>query len=300
MVTRALAFVVTLIAAVAVFEAFAERSIAANHADLVGVEIYDVLERATRPSVDVERIYVGDSVARQFFPPGGEPHLRVRFLTTNATISLAGDYYLVEEAFRYCPNARDIVLVTRPEKLQTNLDLSDHQDYFSAFFHRPDEITELWRVKGDRRLTASQAAHWLLPGAMAINNSWRQDPRALTRRGAVRARDVILVPTTVGLSPVAAHFVPRLRALAAARGGTLRIVSVPLPDTEPWADPSRILNDAIMYLGRERFGDGVHIGPVGMKSCAGTAIARRFAEWHGLLADLPLAQVPADQRCEKN
>ena len=297
---RAFAFLLTLIAAVAVFEVFAERSIAANNADLVGVEIYDVLERAARPSADVERVYIGDSVARQFFPPGGEPNSRVRFLTTNATISLAGDYYLVEETFRHCPNARDIVLVTRPEKLQTNLDLADHQDYFSAFFHRPDEISELWRVKADRRLTSSQAAHWLLPGVMAINNLWRQDPRALTRRGAVRVRDVILVPTTVSLSPVAAHFVPRLRALAAARGGTLRIVSVPLPESEPWTDPSRILNDAIMYLGRESFGDGVHLGPVGMKSCAGTGIARRFAQLHGLLADLPLAQVPADQRCEKD
>lgn len=294
---RALAFLVTLIAAVAVLERVAERSVAANTADLIGVEIYDVLSRAAQPGPAVERVYVGDSVARQFFPPGGEPHARVRFLTTNATISLAGDYYLVEDAFRHCPNARDIVLVTRPEKLQTNLDPPDHQDYFSAFFHRPDEITELWRLKGDRRLAASQAAHWLLPGVMAINNLWRQDPRALTRRGAIRQRDVILVPTAVALSSVAAHYVPRLRALAAARGGTLRIVSVPLPETEPWIDPSRIFTDDIMYLARESFGDGVHLGPIGMRSCAGTAIARRFAEAHGLLDDLPRAQVPADQRC---
>jgi len=91
---------------------------------------------------------------------------------------------------------------------------------------------------------------------------------------------------------------PRLRALAAARGGTLRVISVPLPETEPWADPQRIFSGDIMYLARDVFGDGVHLGPVGMKSCAGTAIARRFADAHGLAADLPLAQVPADQRCE--
>lgn len=277
----------------------AERRVAADPTDLVGAEIYDVLQRAAAPGPDVERVYVGDSVARQFFPPGGEPHPRVKFLTTNATITIAGDYYLAEEAFRRCPRARDIVLVTRPEKLQTNLDPPDHQDYFSAFFHRPGEIREMWSVKHDRRLALAQAVQLALPGMMAINNLWRQNPKALTR-ASYRVRDVIVVPTLVSLSPVAAHFLPRLRALAASRGGTLRIVSVLLPDTEPWADRDHIFDDGIGYLPRETFGDGVHVGPVGMKSCAGTSIARRFSEAHGLLEDLPRAQVPADQRCERD
>lgn len=295
---RALAFFVTLVAAVAAFEVFAERRLVATNHELVGVEIYDVLERASMPRPDVERIYIGDSVARQFFAPGDEPHGRVLFLTTNATVSLAGDYYLVEEAFQRSPNARDIVLVTRPEKLQTNLDPPDHQDYFSAFFHRPTEIAEVWRVKHDRRLAVSQATHWLLPGVMAMNNVWRQNPKALAHKSAPRQRDVIVVPTTVALSPVSAHFIPRLQGLARSRGGTLRVVSVPLPETEPWTDPSRIFDDEILYLPRDVFGDGVHLGPVGMKPCAGTAIARRFAELHGLAADLPLPKVPAGQRCE--
>jgi hypothetical protein len=297
---RAPVFVVTLAAAVLVFEALAERRIAADPSVLVGVEIYDVMRRAAEPGPNVERIYVGDSVARQFFPPGGEPHGRVRFLTTNATVSLAGDFYLAEEAFRRCPKARDIVIVSRPEKLQTNLDPADHQDYFSAFFHRPDEIAELWRVKHDRRLAVAQVVYSALPGIMAINNLWRQSPAPLTRRNPVRPRDVILVPTPVALSPVSAHFVARLRSLAAARGGRLRIVSVPLPDTEPWADASKIFDDDIMYLPRGMFGDGVHLGPVGMKSCAGTEIAERFAALHGLTADLPRAQAPADERCWRN
>lgn len=294
---RAAAFVVTLIGAVAGFEAIAERRIAARDPDLVGVEIYDVLDRATEPGPGVARVYIGDSVARQFFPPGDEPHARVRFLTTNATITIAGDYYLAEAAFRHSPRARDIVLVTRPEKLQTNLNPPEHQDYFSAFFHRPAEIREMWSVKRDRRLAVAQAVHWMLPGAMALNNLWRQSPKALTPP-SFRVRDVIVVPTLVSLSPVAAHFVPRLRALAASRGGTLRIVSVPLPDSEPWTDRDHIFDDEIMYLPRESFGDGVHLGPVGMRPCAGTAIGRRFAEAHGLLDDLPAAQLPVDRRCE--
>jgi len=297
-VTRAAAYLVTLIAAVAALEALAERRVAANRDDLVGVEIYDVLDRAARPGPDVERVYVGDSVARQFFPPGAEPHSRVRFLTTNATISLAGDFYLAEDAFRHCPNARDIVIVSRPEKLASNLDPPDQQDYFSAFFHRPDETKELWGVKHDRRLAAAQLVQWVLPGVMAVNNLWRQDPAALKRRGVVQPRDVIVVPTLVQLSPVASHFLARLGALAASRGGTVRVVSVPLPDTEPWADSSHIFSDDILYLPRGVFGDGVHLGPVGMKSCAGTDVARRFAELHGLVADLPRAQAPAGQRCE--
>lgn len=295
---RPLVFVVTLIAAVAALEAFAGRRIAARDPALVGVEIYDALERAAAPGPDVERIYIGDSVARQFFPPGGEPHSRVRFLTTNATISIAGDYYLVEEAFRNSPKARDVVLVSRPENLQVNLDTPGNQDYFSAFFHRPREVRDLWRLKHDSRLALAQTVHGVLPGVMALNNMWRQNPPALARRGNLRVRDVILVPTVVTLSEIAASYLPRIRALAASRGGTLRLISVPLPDTEPWADPSGLFSDRIHYLGRERFGDGVHLGPIGMKSCAGTALARRFAEIHGLLADLPNALVPAGQRCE--
>lgn len=297
---RAFAFLVTLIAAVAVFEAFAERRIAAGDPNLVGAEIYDALTRAAAPGPDVERVYIGDSVARQFFPPGGEPHARVRFLTTNATISLAGDFYLVEQAFRHSPNARDVVLVSRPENLQVNLDTPGNQDYFSAFFHRPGEIRDVWAVKHDTRLALSQIVHGILPGVMATNNLWRQSPPGLARRSNPRVRDVILVPTTVTLSTIAAHFLPRIRALAASRGGTLRVISVPLPDTEPWADPAGIFSDAILYMPRAAFGDGVHLGPVGMKSCAGTGVARRFAELHGLLADLPVALVPATQRCEGN
>lgn len=296
---RALAFVITLIAAVAAFEALAARRINAGDPELVGVEIYDALKRASLAGRDVERIYVGDSVARQFFSPGAEPHPRVRFLTTNATISIAGDYYLLEEAFRRNPNARDIVLVSRPENLQVNLDTPGNQDYFSAFFHGPREIREVWHVKHDTRLALAQAVHGVLPGVMALNNLWRQHPPALTRRADPRVRDVITVPTVVTLSEIAARFLPRIAALAASRGGTLRVVSVPLPETEPWADPSNIFSAPILYLPRAAFfGDGVHLGPLGMKSCAGTSIARRFAEVHGLLADLAAAQVPAAERCE--
>lgn len=297
-VKRALAFVVTLITAVAVFEAFAVRRITAGDPALVGVEIYDALRRAALPGPEVERIYVGDSVARQFFPPGAEPHPRVRFLTTNATISIAGDYYLLETAFRQNPKARDIVLVARPENLQVNLDTPGNQDYFSAFFHGPAEIRDVWNVKHDMRLALTQAVHGVLPGVMAVNNLWRQDPPALARRAAPRVRDVITVPTVVTLSEIAARFLPRIAALAASRGGTLRVVSVPLPDSEPWVDPSGIYGAPIMYLPREVFGDGVHLGPLGMKSCAGTAIATRFAAAYGLLADLAAAQVPAAARCE--
>jgi hypothetical protein len=297
-VKRALAFVITLVCAIAAFEAWAERRIAAGDPDLVGVEIYDALKRAAISSPGVERIYVGDSVARQFFSPGTEPHERVRFLTTNATISIAGDYYLLEEAFRRNPGARDIVLVSRPENLQVNLDTPGNQDYFSAFFNAPGQVKDVWHVKRDSRLASSQIVHSVLPGVMAVNNMWRQDPRALKRRVAHRERDVILVPTVVTLSDIAAYYLPRIEALAVSRGGNLRVISVPLPDTEPWTDPAGIFDAPILYLPRADFGDGVHLGPIGMKSCAGTGIAARFAARYGLVADLPVAQAPPAERCE--
>lgn len=296
--TRALAFVVTLMLAVAACEALAERRIASHDEDLVGVEIYDALRRAAAPGPEVERVYVGDSVARQFFPPGSEPNPRLRFLTTNATISLAGDFFLLEEAFRHAPNARDIVLVTRPETLRLDLDQPSSQNYFSTFFHRPAEIREMWAVTRDRRLAVAQSVHWLLPGLMAVNNLWRQDPPAFVRRGPTRARDIITVPTPVTLSPVGAHFLSRMAALAASRGGRLRVVAVPLPDSEPWVDAGHLLNAPIMYLPRAVFGDGVHVGPVGMLPCTGTEVARTFAAAGGLLADLPAGTLAPGKGCQ--
>ena len=61
-----------------------------------------------------ESIHLGDSVARQLFPPqDDESHL-----TINASILLSGQYYLIQEATKHNPNLKSIYLGVTPGSLR--------------------------------------------------------------------------------------------------------------------------------------------------------------------------------------
>jgi hypothetical protein len=295
-------FGVGLVISLGLFESVAARRIAAaGGANVIGGEVAELRRITAQPDARVERVYVGDSVARQFFPPGQEPGPAMRFLTSNATISLAGNYYLLEDAFRAWPNARDIVLLARPEMLQVNLDPPFTADYFSGYFHSPAEIAELWRVKQDPQLTWSMISRFVLPATLAVNSAWRRQPQGFTAVVPGFSRTSVAEVRAVTLSVVAEHFLARMRTLAATRGGTVRVVPVPMPDDQPWEDPQQIFSDPIMYLGREAFVDAIHLGQMGGTSvhwCVGSAISRRFAERFGLTSDLPTQSFRLHDVCE--
>lgn len=302
LVVTSVLFIAGLSVVLAKFESIAhQRILDAGGENIVGADVYDVvMRRATVPGPDVERVYIGDSVGRQFFPAGQEPNARLRFLTSNATIGLAGDYYILEDAFRLLPKARDIVLIARPELLKVNLDPPFTSDYFSGFFHTPARIAEVWRVKHDLQLTASQISRFLLPSTLMINSAWRQQPRGFhatvpgfERRSRAGAHDV-------ELSSTGAYFLGRMRALAAGRGGTLRVISVPLADDQQWSDPGGYFTEPFMFVERGAFGDAVHVSTLanGVHWCVGATIAKRFAARYGLLADLPVHEPVLDNICE--
>ena len=295
-------FTIGAVLVLSLFERIAhQRIVDAQGENIVGADVYDVvMRRATAPGPDVERVYIGDSVARQFFPAGQEPNPRLRFLTSNATIGLAGNYYILEDAFRLLPKARDIVLIARPELLKVDLDPPFTSDYFSGFFHTPARIAEVWRVKRDPQLTVSQISRFLLPSTLMINSAWRQQPRGFhatvpgfEQRSRAGAHDV-------ELSVTGAYFLGRMRALAASRGGTLRVISVPLPDDQQWSDPAGYFTGPFMFVERRAFGDAVHVSTLenGVHWCVGATIAKRFAERYGLSADLPVHEPVLNNICE--
>lgn len=295
-------FAVGLVLVLALFERVAaQRIVAARGSKIIGTDVYDIVMRRVKvPGPDVERVYIGDSVGRQFFPAGQEPNARLRFLTSNATIGVAGNYYILEDAFRRMPKARDIVLVGRPELLKTNLDPPFTSDYFSGFFHTPAQIAEVWRAKHDPQLTVSQVSRYLLPGTLMINSAWRQQPpgfhatvpgfERISRSGAF----------DVELSETGVYFLARIRALAASRGGTVRVIAVPLPDDQLWSDPRGYFTEPLMFVEHRAFGDGVHVSLLenGVHWCVGATIAKRFAERYGLSADLPTHAPVLDNICE--
>lgn len=301
LVFTGLLFLSGLALVLAQFESVAhQRIVDAGGANIIGADVYAVLQRVSVPGPEVERVYVGDSVGRQFFPAGQEPNPRLRFLTSNATIGLAGNYYMLEEVFRVSPKARDIVLVARPELLKGNLDPPFTSDYFSGFFHTPAQIAEMWRVKHDPRLTVSQVSRWLLPSTLMINSAWRQQPRGFHATVPGFERRSRAGTFDIELSTTGAYFLKRMRALAESRGGTLRVISVPMPDDQVYADPLKVLTEPITYVERGAFGDGVHVSTLanGVHWCVGATIARRFAEAYGLSADLPTHEPVLDNICE--
>lgn len=302
LVLTSVLFAIGLVLVLALFERIAhQRIVDSKGFNIVGADVYDVvMRRAVVPGPEVERVYVGDSVGRQFFPAGQEPNERLRFLTSNATIGIAGNFYLVEDAFRLLPKARDIVLVARPELLKVDLDPPFTADYFSGFFHTPSQIAEVWRVKHDPQLTVSQIGRFLLPGTLMINSAWRQQPRGFhavvpgfERRSRAGTYDV-------ELSATGEYFLGRMRALAASRGGTLRVIAVPMPEDQVWSDPRGVFTGAFMYVERDAFGDGVHVSTLanGVHWCVGATLAKEFAARYGLSADLPSHAPVLENICE--
>ena len=294
-------FAIGLALVLSLFERIAHRRIVDSKGfNIVGADVYAVVQRVTLPGPEVERVYVGDSVGRQLFPAGQEPNARLRFLTSNATIGVAGNFYILEDAFRALPNARDIVLVSRPELLKVDLDPPFTSDYFSGFFHTPAQIAEVWRVKHDPQLTASQISRFLLPGTLMINSAWRQQPRGFHAVVPGFERRSRTGTYEVEVSTTAAHFLTRMRALAASRGGTFRLIPVPMPEDQIWSDPQGVFTDRFTYVERRAFGDGVHLSLLenGVHWCVGATVAKGFAARYGLSDDLPSHEPVLDNICE--
>ena len=75
-----LAFLLGLAAALALFERVATRRVEATDGQsLIIRDVYRMPALARRPSADVRRVYLGDSVARQFYPAESEATRDARF-----------------------------------------------------------------------------------------------------------------------------------------------------------------------------------------------------------------------------
>jgi len=88
-----------------------------NNANTVGIErnYHSILDIVTKGKTSkTETLHFGDSVARQLFTPkDSEGHL-----TTNGSILLAGQYYLLQKAIEHNPNLKTIYLGVTPGSLR--------------------------------------------------------------------------------------------------------------------------------------------------------------------------------------
>jgi hypothetical protein len=240
------------------------------------------------PGERVHAIILGDSVARQLFPPGSEPQPGVRFLTTNQALSVAGQYYLMEDALQACPNASAVYLLYIPGCFANNLPPPLSREYLCGYFHSPRQVAEVFKVKGDFALSAAHVGRMLLPNLM-LENSFRnhaaappqpEAPTAGNGRFAVMQPDMgaeplfallerwrppspDLPPSPAGsygpaLPPVSEYFLAKMRADCRRRNVTLHVLPCPLSNVETYKDPQRIYQMLPMRVDPALLVDAVH------------------------------------------
>jgi hypothetical protein len=265
-----------------------------NH--IIGADVYAATFRARRRMPEVRTIILGDSVARQLFPPGREPkelNGAVRFLTSNQAISMAGQYYLLEDGLRSCAGTTDVYLLYFPGSLGNDLGPDFTHDYFCGYFHSPRQMVEVFAVKRDFSLLASQVGHCLAPNLMLLNSASHPAPvfgAAAPPRPAPTAgyqqlpsnREPVLDAATalVGAPPLARaewdptappetrelvvqstvtrHFLPKIRTLCRERGVRLHVLPCPCSDARSFRDADGVYDAPILYLDHQQFRDSIH------------------------------------------
>src|SRR4051794_14935389 len=282
---------------------------------IVGADVYGATWRAHRRTPDVRTILLGDSVARQLFPPGREPkelNGRYRFLTSNQAISMAGQYYLLQDALRSSPGTTDVYLLYFPGSLLNDLGPDFTHDYFCGYFHSPRQIAEVFAVKRDFTLLASQVGHGLFPNLMLLNSASHAAPvlgapaptgppttagyqqlpstrepalaAATALAGAPPLADNEWDPTAppytrqlVAQSGVTRHFLPKIRALCRERGVRLHVLPCPCSEALPYRDADGVYDGPILYIDRGQFMDSIHF-----QAPFVDAVRRRAIQAYGL------------------
>jgi hypothetical protein len=282
-----LAFTIGLALVLAVTERFLGWRMAALHGNPgVSPEIYQAIEQASTPSRAVRTVYLGDSVARQLFPSGSETRKDQRFLTCNQACSLAGQYYILQDAVKSFPNLREVYLLYFPGSFENNLGPPLGNDYFCGFFHSPAQMRDIFRVKHDIRMLLVQIGRLILPNVLATNSinqsmAWAIDElRSPTASGAGGSDPEplmtllsrfwptdppqVLPPLTpegrlVFLSRISRAYLPKMRQLCSSRGIAFHVLPCPCSDAQTFLDLQHVHDAPIFYRPASQFGDGIHV-----------------------------------------
>jgi hypothetical protein len=286
-----LVFLLGLAAILFIADGFMGFRLARSHGKgLIAPEVFVAVEAAHKPSPIIRAIYLGDSVAEQLFPPSRETRPDERFLTCNQAISVAGQYYLLEDALTNCPDIRDVYLFYYPGSFTNDLDSPPFtNDFFCGFFHKPDQIRETFQLTKDYRLLAVHIGRYMLPNVMGINSGSRP---ALSQLGGPRASGLPADPggggseplldlmnslcgktqrfdppiepdahgrLPIALSPVSSYYLSKMRELCIKRHAALHVLPCPCSDARPISDPGGVYDEAILYVEAAKFADRIHL-----------------------------------------
>jgi hypothetical protein len=223
---------------------------------LVGREVYIAQTIAGRPSPKVHTLFLGDSVARQIFPPGEEKNPSLRYLTTNQAISVAGQYYLLEDALKTHPNVKRVFMFYTPSAWANDWDQAFTHDYFCGYFHQPRQVLEAFAVKRDWSLLGTHLGRAFLPNLAALNSTLSQS-RVKPRRSWVKEAKP---DQPIEVSDVSKAYLEKLRNLCSSRGIAFRVYPCPVSQAFSFRDDSHLYDAPIVYLPPDAFhDDAIHL-----------------------------------------
>lgn len=189
---------------------------------LTGREVYQALTEAERPS-PAEIVLLGDSVGTQLYTYHGRPRDDIRVLSSNAAISMAGQYAVFLKALRAgVLKGKQLLLVYHPDSFR--FDLQDH--YLFQYFVKP-----FWRFRVRREFSSAVAERVRgIPWSFAVYSptirygnwtpNWEGPDRPLgNRRGYIR--------------DISAEYLRRIAELSKQEGIPLQVI--PPLVCETWA-----------------------------------------------------------------
>lgn len=100
---------------------------------------YDAIKKSKTASSS-KIAFIGDSVARQIIE--GEKH-DILDLSTNANVTMAGQYLIVNNIIKYQPNIKKIYLFVIPESLKIDINTKGIYNYFIKPFYSDEYKSEL-------------------------------------------------------------------------------------------------------------------------------------------------------------
>jgi hypothetical protein len=252
-------------------------------AGTIGVEVHQAVRKSETKNSSVNTVILGDSVARQLFGPRAKRQPGVFPLPTNQAISMAGQYYLLENCVENSSGLRDVYLFYIPGCFANNLPRELSRDYFCGHFHSPRAILEVFRLKKDFELSAAHIGRFLLPNLMAANSAWHPAPTGavtspphnpggvappepepllslLTKLFRSAPETVPQPAYTYGpaLSPISQHYLDKARALCVARSIRLHVLPCPLSKDYPYEDAQKIYDAEPLRVDPTVLVDPVH------------------------------------------
>jgi hypothetical protein len=199
-----------------------------GHMRRVAAPVYLSIKAAAEPSEETRSIFLGDSVARQFFALGNEPGPEYLFLASMEPVSMAGQFYTLERALLGHPNTKEVVLMLRPESLLNDLSTEMAYNYFCLYFSDMRHVWEVYGVSRNPTLMVHHFSRSLFPNVFSVIAFMNVGQGQLRTLPVAPPQLQDSPPLQIGLqSPVTRFFLSKIRALAASHGATFRLLPCP-------------------------------------------------------------------------